>query len=275
MSATGMIEPVRQGRALIEEMERTPAHQPHLWWLGHCGFAIKYHEIIFYIDPLLASVEDRRLAAPLEPGEVSHADMILCSHAAPLHMHSETLLPMLRASKKAKLVLPKSAAAHAAELGIPYDRMTTTDADLRVEYFKKEMYARIYAVPSAHPNLEYTPLGGYPFLGFLVRCGNVTIYHAGGCRSYETLENRLRPYNVTVAILPVAGNDNFTVEEAAQLAQASGVRWLVPMHVGTVGEDGDASNRFLQYMLFHCQEQKFKIFECGEGWAIPPAQLEI
>ena len=41
--------------------------------------------------------------------------------------------------------------------------MTTTDSGLRIEYFKDNLYARVYAVPSAHPQLDWTPAGGYPY----------------------------------------------------------------------------------------------------------------
>jgi L-ascorbate metabolism protein UlaG (beta-lactamase superfamily) len=112
---------------------------------------------------------------------------------------------MLEGSKRAKLVLPKSAAEQAHAAGIGYDRMTTTDADLRIEYFKDDLYGRVYAVPSAHPRLDWTADGGYPYLGYLIRFGRWTIYHAGDCALYEGLAERLRPYNVSVALLPVGG----------------------------------------------------------------------
>jgi L-ascorbate metabolism protein UlaG (beta-lactamase superfamily) len=156
--------------------------------------------------------------------------MVLATHAAPAHMHGETLRAILDASPKAKLVLPKSTAETAFALGVPYHRMTTTDSGLRVEYFKNGMYARIYAVPSANPELDATPLGGYPYLGYLIRCGDTTIYHAGACRTYETLADRLRPYNVTVAILPVA-EANFSVEEAAEHLTVA--TQLDPTHVAS------------------------------------------
>ena len=31
----------------------------------------------------------------------------------------------------------------------------------------------------AHNRLDWTPLGGYPYLGYLARFGACTIYHAG------------------------------------------------------------------------------------------------
>jgi len=128
---------------LIEEIDQTLSATPTLWWLGRAGFVIRFANITFYVDPVLP-----------EPTPVKHADMILATHAHPGHLHPPTILPLLEGSRGAKLILPKSAADHAHAAGIPYQRMTTTDSDLRVEYFKHNLYARIYAVPSAHPHLD-------------------------------------------------------------------------------------------------------------------------
>ena len=202
---------------------------------GARGFAIKYEGIVFYVDPCLSTPAGRtRLAAPpMTPDEAANADLMLCTHAHAAHMDPQTLPGMLKASPRAKVVLPKSAAEHARSIGIPFDRMTTTDSDLRVEYFKNGPYGRVYSVPSAHPELNWTPLGGYPHLGYLIRFGACTIYHAGDCLWYEGIVGRLRPYNVTAALLPIEGPGNFDIAQAAQLAEDIRARWLMPMHYGT------------------------------------------
>jgi L-ascorbate 6-phosphate lactonase len=243
---------------LIREIDATKADAPALWWLGHCGFALKYHGIVFYVDPYLSTPQ-----APLAPEEVTNADMILCTHAHASHMDPGTLPGMLKASPRAKVVLPKSATDHACSIGIPLDRMTTNDSDLRVEYFKNGPYARVYSVPSAHPDLNWTPLGGYPNLGYLIRFGAWTIYHAGGCQWYEGIVGRLRPYNVTAALLPIEGAGNFDIAQAAQLAEDIRARWLIPMHYSA-----DAS-RFVDHMLGFRPSLGFKVFEPGERWMIP------
>jgi len=95
----------------------------------------------------------------------------------------------------------------------------TTDSGLRVEYLDD----RVYSAPSAHNALDWTPLGGYPYLGYLVRFGNCTIYHAGDGIPYPELAGRLRPYSITVALVPIGGRKadgapgNFEIAEAAQL----------------------------------------------------------
>jgi L-ascorbate metabolism protein UlaG (beta-lactamase superfamily) len=266
-----MREPVKSGDALLQEIESTNGESPALWWLGHSGFVVKHQGIVFYVDPCFATPpgRTRMVAPPLQASQARNADMILCTHAHPSHMDPATLPDMLKASPKARVVLPKSTAEHACSIGISYDRMTTTDSDLRVEYFKGGPYGRVYSVPSAHPELDWTPLGGYPHLGYLIRFGPCTIYHAGDCRWYEGIVGRLRPYNVTAALLPIGGEGNFDIPEAARLAEEIRARWLVPMHYGTFADQTADVNRFVDHMLGFHPSVGFKVFEPGERWLIP------
>ena len=267
-----MIEPVNHGANLLEEIENTQAFRsPAMWWLGHSGFVLKFQDIVFYVDPCLSEPNGRTrvMRSPLLGEQVINADMILCTHKHHGHMDPGSLPAILKASPRCRIVMPKSAAGHAFALGIPYERMTTTDADLRVEYFKSGLYARVYSVPSAHPELDWTPIGGYPNLGYIIRFGDVNIYHAGDGRMYEGIVERLRPYAVSVAMLPIDGNGNFSVADAAQLAEDIGARWLVPMHYGTFeGWDVDIS-KFVDHMLGHRPSTGFKVFNPGERWILP------
>jgi len=248
-----------RGASLIEDINRTYTSTPTLWWLGHCGFVIRYANITFYVDPNLTAT-----TSPLAPDQANNADLILCTHEHAGHMNPETLRGMLQASPNAKVVLPKSAANRAqATAGIPLDRMTTTDNGLRIEYFKDNLYGRVYSVPSAHPNLDWTPIGGFPRLGYLIRFERITIYHAGDTCYYPDLASRLRPYNPTVAILP-AGH-HLSVHEAAELAQEIGAQWLIPTHHAPAHPPAG----FIEHMLGHRPSQRFKVFEIGEKWTVP------
>jgi L-ascorbate metabolism protein UlaG (beta-lactamase superfamily) len=265
-----MIEPVRSGPALIEEIDRTIAITPTLWWLGHAGFVLRFANITFYLDPCLSTPQgrERRIAAPLSGGQVRHADLILVSHAHPGHLDAPALAPMLEQSRAARLVLPKSAAGVAHQAGIGYERMTTTDSGLRIEYFKDNLYGRVYSVPSAHPQLDWTQGGGYPYLGYLVRFGRWTVYHAGDCAPYPELAAHLRPFNVSVALVPIGGS-NFSPCQAAELARDIGATWLVPMHYGTFAPDRGEESAFVEHMLGHHPEVRFRVFRCGEKWTVP------
>ena len=244
---------------LVERIGDAVCAAPTLWWLGNSGFVFKYRSAILYVDPDLSGPD-----APFRGADVTHAGLILCTHRGSLH--ADTVRPMLSASARARLVIPKSLAEHANSLGIHYHRMVTTDAGLRVEYLDD----RVYAVPSGpdkHDELDWTPLGGYPHLGYLVRFGAVTIYHAGACVPYDGIADRLRPYNVTVALLPIGGRPHrFEIAEAAQLAEGIGARWLAPMNYGMQSAE---AQRFVEHMLGHRPAQRFKVFERGEMWSVP------
>lgn len=262
---------MKQGSALIEEIDQTTGDSPALWWLGHSGFVVKCQGMVFYVDPCLSTPTGRtRISeAPLKPEQATNADLILCTHAHPSHMDPGTLPAMLQTSPRARVVIPKSAAEHACSIGMPYDRMTTTDSGLRVEFFKGGPYSRVYSVPSAHPELDWTPIGGYPYLGYMIRFGEHTIYHAGDCQHYDGIVDRVRPYNVTAALLPIGGAGNFDVAGAAQLAEDIHARWLIPMHYGAFAGDGVDIGRFVDHMLGFRPSIGFKVFEPGERWIVP------
>jgi L-ascorbate metabolism protein UlaG (beta-lactamase superfamily) len=262
---------MKRGPELIAEIDQTSGDSPALWWLGHSGFVVKCQGMVFYVDPCLSTPAGRtRISeAPLSPEQAVNADLILCTHAHSSHMDPGTLSAMLKASPRTRVVLPKSTAEHAQSIGIPYDRMTTTDSDLRVEFFKGGPYSRVYSVPSAHPELDWTPIGGYPNLGYMMRFGEHTIYHAGDCRHYDGIVDRVRPYNVTAALLPIGGENNFDISGAAQLAEDIHARWLIPMHYGTFAGEGPDIGRFVDHMLGFRPSIGFKVFEPGERWIVP------
>jgi L-ascorbate metabolism protein UlaG (beta-lactamase superfamily) len=231
----------------IEQIESATCVEPTLWWLGGCGFVVKYYSIVFYIDP-----------PAMDSMKVNHADMVL--RTSVVEGQEQATAAILAGSPRAKVIVPKSAAQALDASGIGFDRMTTTDAGLRVEYFKGGVYGRVYSVPSS---LEWTPLGGYPKLGYLIRFGGCTIYHAGGCGPYAELAEKLKPYNVSVALLPI-GAGRYTVDAAAQLAEDIQARWLVPADC-----DGELLELFTTHMLGQRPEQKFKVFKTGECWTVP------
>ena len=77
---------------------------------------------------------------------------------------------------------------------------------------------------------------------------------------HQGLADRLRPFNVSVALVPV-GEGNFSPTEAALLASDIGANWLVPY--------GAPPASFVEHLLGHCPEQRFKMFQPGEGWTVP------
>src|SRR5260370_11496790 len=105
-----MLQPVKRGRALLAEIEEALCPTPTLWWLGHCGFALKYRRSIIYIDPYLSNDKPRLAEAPFAGGDVTHAGLILATHAHRNHLDPGTAPAMLAASPPGELVLTIAAA---------------------------------------------------------------------------------------------------------------------------------------------------------------------
>src|SRR5689334_15911702 len=122
---------------------------------------MKYHNIVFVVDP------------PEDYKGDPEVDMVFRTRGESFNAAKR----VLESSSRAKLVLPKSTADDANAAGIDFARMTTTDSDLRVEFFKAGIYARTYAVPSADPDPHWTMNRGYSQLGYLLRFDQCTIYH--------------------------------------------------------------------------------------------------
>ena len=102
-----------------------------------------------------------------------------------------------------------------------------------------------------------------------MRLGPYTIYHAGDGVPCDRLAGRLRPFNVTVALLPIGGARSFKTHEAAELARQIGAAWLVPTHYDMFPNCAVEVDRFVEHMLERHPGQPFKVFRCGEGWSIP------
>lgn len=283
-----MKQPVRGGVELLREIEDLVCPTPALWWLGHCGFALKWRSTILYIDPYLSNSQahryrksdrphNRLVAAPLQPSAIEHADLVLATHAHCAHLDPGTAPKIMEASKSARLILPKSAAGRAHMMGVDYLRMTTLDAGQRLEYLgHDDEVIRVDAVASAHEALDWTEEHGFPYLGYILRMGEFAVYHAGDCAPYEGLAKTLRPYDLDLALLPINGRDpdrgmpgNFTIHEAAALAEDAGIRCIAPIHYGMFEVNDVSVDLFIDHMLGHHPGVRFKIFEAGERWLLP------
>lgn len=286
-----MIQPAKRGADLLREIEESPGVQPTLWWLGQSGFAIKHRSIILYIDPYLSeSLTEkyketdrphiRMTEAPVRGQEITHADIVLCTHGHSDHLDPGTVPALLGASPQARLVLPKALVAKAQSMGVTPERMRPTDAGERIEVRKGGDACEVHVIPSAHEELNRVPESGYPCLGYVIRCDDCVIYHSGDCVLYEGQVEILKPFGVTVALLPVNGRDpnrgvpgNFDIEEAARLAAGIGARWIVPMHYDMFTFNTVDVSRFTEHMRAQHPEQRSKVLQCGERWETPLVTL--
>lgn len=249
-ASSSLIQPVKSGTALIEEIEATRVvpGQIAVWWLGQSGYALKSCSALLYIDLYLsdhlttkyAGTEKphiRMMAAPLTGVEITNAQFVLSSHKHSDHLDPGTLPALFAASPGAMLALPAPLTEYAvSELGLPRARLIGTDGQSTYQLGT----ARVRTIPAAHPGLDRDPQLGYVFQGFLIEMDGVRLYHSGDTLVYPGLSDTLRDFAPQLAFLPINGTNarlealrvppNMNAAEALDLARDAGLTCVIPHH---------------------------------------------
>jgi L-ascorbate 6-phosphate lactonase len=279
-----MIEPVRSGPELAREIEEAEIAPGRLrfWWLGQSGYVIKSSSGTLGVDLYLsehltakyAATERphvRMTRAPLRGGDLQRIDAVLASHRHSDHLDPGTLPDLLAVSPAAVLVIPESIWEYAVGLGLPADRMRTIDAGKTIEISG----FRVTALPSAHEDLETDAKGRQRFLGFLIECEGLRLYHSGDSCVYPGLQERLAGERLDVMFLPINGRNpergvpgNMTAAEAVDLASAVKPRFVVPHHYDMFTFNTVPIESFTHEARRLPAAVEARVLQCGEAWEI-------
>jgi len=239
-----MIQPVLADDALLTDVaaaRATPARDRlDLWWLGQSGFLVCHTGECFVFDPYLSDSLTAKYAATdkphvrmtarvIDPTRLTGVAAVTSSHNHTDHLDAETLRPLFAANPDARLVLPTANVDFAAQrLGESHRSRFVPLSDAASAQVGPFTFT---AVPAAHE--ELSPI----YAGFVVGVGPFRLYHSGDTVRFAGLAERVRPFAVDVALLPINGRaksrrvaGNLDGVEAARLAHAIGARCAVPCH---------------------------------------------
>jgi L-ascorbate 6-phosphate lactonase len=269
-----MDETAKTGETLLADVRhrRIPEDALGIWWIGQSSFIVRGAGITLYLDPYLNPTPRRIVAPPLLPQQVTNADLILCTHDHGDHIDPTTLPGIAKASPQAKILVPGVARDRVVGMGIPASRVVVPPVDNPVSYGP----LTVTAIPAAHEILDYAPERGYPYLGYIVKLNNVTLYHSGDCTIYEGLSERLKVHKPDVVLLPINGHDwkrthqgimgNMTYREAADLAVEVEADLAIPMHYGMFPHNTEPPWHFVDYIHGFHPTQKIKVMARYEGF---------
>ena len=190
----------------------------------------------------------------MQPSWITCVDYILCSHDHKDHYDRDTVIPVLKANPGARIVIPFSARPSLLEDGISEDDILACQAG------RKLMTGNICieAIPGKHNGFDYSIASGYPYLGYIVRMGPFTLYHAGDTLYYEELPALLARADVHMAFVPVNGWDeerrqkgfasNMMYSEAAELCRKAGIRLMIPCHYDMFTLNTEQIGKFVNYV---------------------------
>ena len=241
-----MIKPVLQDDAFLEDVRSAPSDKLNLWWLGQSGYLVQWQGHHLLIDPYLSDTltekykntdkpHVRMTERVIAPERLDFIEVVTSSHNHTDHLDAGTLLPLMEANPGLEIIVPAANIGFAADrLGVRPEALTPIRAHgdpVNVRPFT------FHAIPSAHESLETDGNGDHKFVGYIIEVGGKTIYHSGDCCLYDGLIERLKGWQIDLAILPINGRDpargvagNFTSEEAAELGKEVGAGVVLPCH---------------------------------------------
>jgi L-ascorbate metabolism protein UlaG (beta-lactamase superfamily) len=242
-----MIQPFHQDERFLANVADARRHQSqlHLWWLGQSGFLVQWQNRHLLLDPYLSDSlthkyahtdkpHIRMTARVVGPERLDFIDVVTSSHNHTDHLDGETLIPLMGANPQLQLVIPEANRLFVADR-LQCDPAWPVGVDAGVTATLGDF--TITGVPAAHEQLEQDEHGRHKFLGYIVQFGPWTLYHSGDTVWYEGMEERLRQWQIDVAILPINGRaperrvaGNLSGPEAAHLAKAVGAGLVIPCH---------------------------------------------
>ena len=276
-----MIRPLQSHDVLLADIHAFDRHDGgfRLWWLGQSGFLLQWQGIHVLLDPYLSNSLTRKYSETdkphvrmtelvIDPVRLSFADIITSTHNHSDHLDGETLCPILAANPKVKLVIAEANRTFVADrLNIDVNLAIGLDDGASVEISG----VRVSGIASAHEALECDERSRAKFLGYVLQFGDWSIYHSGDTLRYEGMAEKLRPFGVDVALLPINGRaperrvaGNLSGPEAAQLARDIEAKLVIPCHFDMFEFNTASPAEFIN----ECQKlrQPYRVLRCGEQW---------
>lgn len=283
-----MIKPVLQDDALLADIRGAWAHpdQLHLWWLGQSGFLLYWAGRHVLFDPYLSDSLSRKYAGTdkphvriservIAPERLDFVDVVTSSHNHTDHLDPDTLQPLTRANRSLRLICARANQTEVVRRsGLDPEQVIGLDPNQP----PRSVWVgdlEFHAVPAAHETLEQDHAGLFRYVGFVLRAGPFVVYHAGDTVFCDTLVERLRPFRVQIALLPINGRaperrvaGNLWGREAAALARQIGAGLTVPCHYDLFAFNTASPAEFVA----ECRRlgQPFRVLQLGERLTLTP-----
>lgn len=276
-----MIEPALADDAFLADVARA-RRQPdrlHLWWLGQSGFLVAYEGRCSLLDPYLSDSLTHKYAKTdkphvrmtrrvIDPRRLDFISVLSSSHNHTDHLDVETIRPLLEVNPDLQIVIPEANREFVAKrlnvapmLPIGVDDGSTVSA----------AGFSFTGVPAAHETIERDEQGRCRFLGYIVRAGRWAIYHSGDTVLYDGMIDRLREFEIDIALLPINGRaperrvaGNLSGPEAARLAHDIRAKLVIPCHYDMFEFNTASPTDFVQ----ECERlgQPYRVLKSGERW---------
>ena len=285
-----MIPAFQKDEALLEDIRSHQGEEGfRLWWLGQSGFLLQTQSEYLLFDPYLSDSLTEKYANTdkphvrmtelvVNPEKLNFVDIVTSSHNHTDHLDYLTLEPLRNSfgTEKPLFVIPEANRAFVCERlqhGVDGPIGLTDGESTTIGPFT------FHGIASAHNELETDELGRHKFLGFVVQFGAFTVYHSGDTLLYDVLIEKLKPFNIDVAMLPINGNKperrvagNMNGEEAAFCSKEIGAKWVIPHHF----EGFEFNTASPAEFIAACERlgQPYRVLRAGQRFDFPPKEAK-
>ncbi|NMC75752.1 MAG: metal-dependent hydrolase [Candidatus Methanofastidiosa archaeon] len=227
-------------------------------YLGHSAFRITGSKIIL-IDPFL----NKNPRASLKASDIKRADIVLVTHG-----HGDHLGDSLEICKNtgAIFVAIHELTLYAQENGVTKTEGMNMSGTIEIDGIK------ITAVRADHSScINVTDKGGYSGgnpLGFVIKDGLKTVYHAGDTGLFKDMKLIGELYKPDVSLLPIGSRYTMGPREAAFAAKYVKSNIIVPMHYNTTPLIRQNPNELKMFVKELELDSEVKILEPGDYFEI-------
>jgi L-ascorbate metabolism protein UlaG (beta-lactamase superfamily) len=224
------VEPLVSGDDLIADIQASKDDTGlHFWWLGQSGFVVQKEGKTLLLDPYLSdsmttahegsdTPYERISGLAVAPELLSFVDLVVTSHAHLDHLDPGTL-PHVLSGRAAFVCSAGSEDVATARAGRKPDAVIGVD--------QSETFAdfQVFGIPAYHE-------GAPEAMGYAIRSGFYTLYHAGDTRRVQGMAEAVQPHAIDVAFVPISGRSGGTMDgaDAARLAYETAAPIAIPCH---------------------------------------------
>lgn len=213
-----------------------------LTMLGQVGLLLETETNQLLFDPYLSNsvaeefgIElNRMVEAPFTGRTAPQIDTLFLTHAHLDHTDPATLTPLLAAQPNIQVFAPYESREVLSRIGFPTAKIPSNS------WTALSPNISFRTVPAAHTRVERRADGELRDVGYLLRVGEYTIYHAGDTIPDPEIFVAIANEKIDIALLPVNERNfyrdakgiigNMTLREAFQFATDLKVKTLIPTH---------------------------------------------
>jgi L-ascorbate metabolism protein UlaG (beta-lactamase superfamily) len=245
----------------------------HIWWLGGHGFLLKWQDRCLIMDPVLSAQTNHpqgaqtaqpgngERASVVAPVDLNFIDVTTVTRPEDGLLDRATVRGIWTVSPAMRLVMPKASCPFAAKhLGIHPALPIGLEDGETVKFADIEITALAL-------NAAGSP-GMSPAFAYIYRIGQgFTCFHASRIETTDEFAERVKAYNVDMALLPIAAESSATLDNTPviEFAKKINAKQIIPHTGDSLVSNPRAIDTFAEQAAQ--AELSIHILQPGQRWS--------